>query len=340
MYFASISVDGRECVGLRHGDRLVDLAVLIASQRPGSIDPPKDMLDLISRGEAALQPIREMAAALGSTDIPTLGYDQVRWRPPVRRPGKIVGVAMNNSASDSRKISAPDHPMFFLKPASCLLGHREDIEVREYYGGVHPEPELAVVIGRRARDLDPRTAEDAVFGYTIMNDLTGNVMRSQDMVHYYALYASAADPTKLERREQHLSYAARYKGTDGFGPIGPWLATRDEIADPNQLDVTCSVGGQVVAEDSTRYLTYGVGEILAFLSRFQTLEPGDIISMGTAFRPKPGVDRSIHTADLQRFDGPVEVSISGLGTLSNGVRRVAGKLDGWRLPKSPAVETV
>ena len=70
-----------------------------------------------------------------------------------------------------------------------------------------------------------------------------------------------------------MSYAARYKGTDGFAPLGPWLVTRDEIPDPGVLDVTCKVGAEVVAEDSTRYLTYSVPEILAFLSRFQTLEP-------------------------------------------------------------------
>jgi 2-keto-4-pentenoate hydratase/2-oxohepta-3-ene-1,7-dioic acid hydratase in catechol pathway len=253
----------------------------------------------------------------------------------VRKPGKIVGVAMNNSASDARKISAPNHPMFFLKPQTSLLGHMNELEIRSYYGSVHPEPELAVVIGRRARDLAPERALEYVFGYSIMNDMTGNAMRGEDMVHYYALYASKSDSKTLERREQHLSYAARYKGTDGFGPLGPWLATRDEIPDPGNLDVICKVGSEVVAEDSTRYLTYSVPEILAFLSRFQTLEPGDVISMGTAFRQQPGAQRTIHSADLQRVEGAVTVEISGLGTLCTPVRRTAMQLDGWRLPKKP-----
>ena len=172
-----------------------------------------------------------------------------------------------------------------------------------------------------------------------MNDMTGNAMRSEDRVHYYALYASKADSKTLERREQHLSYAARYKGTDGFGPMGPWLVTRDEIADPGKLGVLCRVGPEVVAEDSTRYLTYSVPEILAFLSRFQTLEPGDVISMGTAFRPQPGAQRSIHGADLQRVDGPVTVEISGLGTLCTPVRRTDMALGEWRLPTAPAKST-
>ena len=319
MFLASFLQDGRERIGARIDDEhLVDLTNLAI-----------DMIALIAAGPEALAAARAFVASGNGRPIP---LTDIRWRPPVRRPGKICGVAMNNKASDARKISAPDHPMFFLKPASCLIGHLEDIVVRPHYGGLHPEPELAVVVGRGGRDLDPATALEAVFGYTIFNDVTGNVMRGEDMVHYYALYASADDPDVLERREQHLSYAARYKGTDGFGPIGPWLATRDEVADPDDLDVVCRVGGEVIAEDSTRYLTYRVAEILAFLSRFHTLEPGDIISMGTAFRPSEGSKRSLHTADLSRRDGPVEVSIAGLGTLVNGVRREAGPAGDWRLP--------
>jgi 2-keto-4-pentenoate hydratase/2-oxohepta-3-ene-1,7-dioic acid hydratase in catechol pathway len=142
---------------------------------------------------------------------------------------------MNNSASNERKISAPEHPAFFLKPASCLIGHHQAIEIRSYYGSVHPEPELAVVIGEAARDVDAKNAADHIFGYTIFDDFTGNGMRSEDLFRYYALYLSDDDPGKLERREQHLSYAGRYKGTDSFGAMGPWLVTRDEIPDPDNL---------------------------------------------------------------------------------------------------------
>lgn len=336
MFLASLSFEGRDLIALRRSDgalvALEDAVAALGDDWTGG-GLPADMLALVERGDALLPALAVLAARLDRLDVATMPPEAVVWHPPIRRPGKVVGVAMNNSASDDRKISAPDHPLFFLKAATSLLGHGREIEVRSYYGGLHPEPELAVIIGTQSRDLDPATALDAVFGYSIMNDLTGNTMRAQDMVHYYALYASAEDPTRLERREQHLSYAARYKGTDGFGPIGPWLVTRDEVPDPGDLDVSCTVAGEVIAEDSTRYLSYSVAEILAYLSRFQTLEPGDIVSMGTAFRPKAGVSRTIHTADLQRFDGPVEVTISGLGTLSNGVRRVAGELGTWRLPK-------
>jgi 2,4-diketo-3-deoxy-L-fuconate hydrolase len=333
MYLASCHYEGRDLVALRWGrDALVAVDDLLPEPLASGAGALADgMLALITAGPEMHDALRRATHSLDrARSIPIAG---VRWYPPVRRPGKIVGVAMNNSASDARKISAPNHPMFFLKPRSSLLGHLNELEIRSYYGSVHPEPELAVIIGKRARDLDPRHALDCVFGYTIMNDVTGNGMRGQDRVHYYALYASEEDSTKVEKREQHLSYAARYKGTDGFAPLGPWLVTRDEIPDPGVLDVTCKVGADVVAEDSTRYLTYSVPEILAFLSRFQTLEPGDVISMGTAFRQQAGAKRSLHSADLQRVEGPMQVEITGLGTLVTPVRRKEMELGDWRLPR-------
>ena len=331
MYLASIRVGEQDRIGVRDGEELIDLNAL---GRAAGFPQPTDMAELI-RLDPRLERVAELLrfGERAPERVRRMALDEVRWRPPVPRPGKILGIALNNSASDARRIAGPDHPMFFMKPPTCLIGHLQDIEVRPYYGGLHPEPELGVIVGRRARDLDPATAMDAVFGYTIVNDITGNAMRAQDMVHYWALYAKPDNPEEVERREQHLSYAARYKGTDGFGPMGPWIATRDEVPDPHALDVTCTLGDAVLAEDSTAFLTYKVPEVLAFVSRFLTLEAGDIISMGTAFRPSASSKRSLHTGDLQRFDGPVQVSITGLGTLSNGVRRTDPKLGDWRLPK-------
>jgi 2,4-didehydro-3-deoxy-L-rhamnonate hydrolase len=332
MQLASFRFEGRDRIGARVGEHeLIDLA---EAARAAELAPPADMTDLMIQ-----DPDLELTRALlrlaeGAPErVRRIPLAAIEWRPPVPQPGKILGIALNNSASDARRISGPSHPMFFMKPRTCLLGHLQDIEVRPYYGGLHPEPELGVVVGRRCKDLDPSTAMEAVFGYTIVNDITGNAMRAEDMVHYWALYAKPEKPEEVERREQHLSYAARYKGTDGFGPMGPWLVTREEVPDPHALDVTCTLGGVVLAEDSTAWLTYKVPEVLAFISRFHTLEPGDIISMGTAFRPAAGQTRSLHTGDLQRFDGPLEVTITGLGTLTNGVRRTNPKLPDWRLPR-------
>jgi 2-keto-4-pentenoate hydratase/2-oxohepta-3-ene-1,7-dioic acid hydratase in catechol pathway len=334
MKLASIRYGDQNLVAAQLDEgRVVDIAELarLADAGGSAAAPLRDMLDVISVPPARLG---ALAAALAlaraePSRVEALPADALTWRPPVPRPGKICAVAMNNSASNERKISAPDHPAFFLKPSSCLVGHREPIRVRRYYGSVHPEPELAVVIGARTRDVDSETALDTVFGYTIFDDITSNGMRAEDRFHYYAIYASEQDPTKTERVEQHLSYAGRYKGSDTFGAMGPWLVTSDEIRDPDELTVVCKAGGETIAEDSTRYYNYKVAQVVSFISQFLTLEPGDVISMGTAF--KPGARRkSIHHANLQHTPGPIEISIEGLGTLSNPVVVDERPLGRWR----------
>lgn len=311
----------RDRVGFTPDEKIVfDLGEIAkAIGRP----PYADMLALIEAGDEGRAFLRQ-AQAFAETQpgkLSRIDISEIVFHPPVRRPSKICGIALNNSASNERKISAPDHPMFFLKPASSLVGHGQPIEVYDHYGSVHPEPELAVIIGKTCRNVAREYALDVVYGYSIMNDMTGNFMRSQDMVHYYALYPTKEDPTKVERREQHLSYAARYKGSDTFGPFGPYLVTKDEVTDPHKLDVMCWHKDDLIAEDSTAFYTYDVPAVIAYVTRYHSLWPGDVISMGTAFRPSQG-KRSLHTANITAYGGPVSVSISGLGTLVNPVKKM------------------
>jgi 2-keto-4-pentenoate hydratase/2-oxohepta-3-ene-1,7-dioic acid hydratase in catechol pathway len=122
---------------------------------------------------------------------------------------------MNNSASNERKVSAPDHPAFFLKPSSCLVGHNEPIRIRSYYGSVHPEPELALVIGREVRDIPAARALDAVFGYTIFDDITATACAPRTGL-ITTLFIREEQPERDRARRAALVYAGRYKGTDTF----------------------------------------------------------------------------------------------------------------------------
>jgi 2-keto-4-pentenoate hydratase/2-oxohepta-3-ene-1,7-dioic acid hydratase in catechol pathway len=210
------------------------------------------------------------------------------------------------------------------------VGHREPIRVRPYYGSVHPEPELAAIIGRETRDVAAADALEAIYGYTIFDDVTGNGMRAEDRFHYYALYPKKDNPNEIERVEQHLSYAGRYKGTDTFGVMGPWLVTKDEIADPDDLAVQCKMGGELIAQDSTRYYNYKVAEVVSFISQFHTLEPGDVVSFGTAFKAGGG-RKSIHLANFQTVAGPVEIGIDGLGLQENPILVEQKEIGAWRL---------
>ena len=298
------------------------IAVALSEERAVVLDPqsmelpaglPADLMAAIAGGSAAAA-VLHSAAARGSAQA----VDALHWLPPILRPGKVICVALNNSANKDRIIRGPAHPATFIKPASSLIGHGQPIRLRKAYGRVHPEPELAVVIGKCGRDIEEAVAYEHVYGYTIINDLTSPTMREDDSFHYRAIHPKADGAEGIEYRDTWVSYPGRYKGSDTFGPIGPWLCTRDEVLDPHQLTVRCLHQGRLITEDNTRNLFYQVPQVLAYVSQFMTLEPGDIISMGTALKSAGG-GQAVQTVDLNRLGGPIAVNISGLGTLSNPV---------------------
>ena len=243
---------------------------------------------------------------------------ELSWLPPVPRPGKVICVALNNSANVDRIMSGPGKPATFNKPATSLLGHGQPIRLKQAFGRVHPEPELAVVIGAGGADIPRSAAMDHVFGYTIINDLTSPTMRAQDTFHYRAIHPKQDVPEDIEYVDTWVTYSGRYKGSDGFGPIGPWIATADEIPDPHALTVTCVHQGRVITEDSTRNLMHKVADVVSYMSEYQTLEPGDIIAMGTALKAS-AAGPAVQNINLTERGGPIEVTISGIGTLSNPV---------------------
>ena len=295
---ASFRAGGRDRIGISSGgDTLIE------------ISGPSSILELIETG-------REIRPTVES-----FSTSEVTWHPPVRRPSKICCLALNNSANSDRILEGPKHPAMFIKPASALLGHGGAIECKPEYGRVHPEPELAVVIGKTAKNIAARDAYDYVFGYTIHNDITSPSMRAEDTFHYRAIHPKAGDPKAIEYVDTWVSYPGRYKCCDTFACMGPWLITKDEISDPHNLAVSCSHQGELVTEDNTENLFYKIPEVLAFLSSHLTLLPGDIVSMGTALK-KSAQGGAVQNIDLNKLGGPVSVSIEKIGTLTNDVIHV------------------
>ena len=137
MKLASFRFAGRDRIGFaldeHHVADLAEIAGLVGREAPS------DMIALIEQGEDGRALLRDAGqfAREHRAQIRPIAVADIHWHPPVRRPAKICGIALNNSASDARKISSPNHPLFFLKPASCLVGHRESIEVHDFYGSVH-----------------------------------------------------------------------------------------------------------------------------------------------------------------------------------------------------------
>ena len=292
------------------------VAVAVDDERAVLLDPGLTMSALIG-GWAAARPSVERSVTAGSSA--TVRVSDLEWLPPVPRPGKVICVALNNSANVDRIMSGPAHPAAFTKPASSLLGHGRPIRLRKEYGRVHPEPELAVVIGAGGRDISRDAALGHVFGYTIINDLTSPTMRAEDTFHYRAIHPRPDGADGIEYVDTWVSYPGRYKGTDGFGPIGPWIATADSVPDPHALTVSCVHQGRLVTSDSTANLMHKVADVISFMSSYMTLEPGDIIAMGTALKPSATGGSAIQNVNLAALGGPIEVTISGLGTLSNPV---------------------
>jgi 2-keto-4-pentenoate hydratase/2-oxohepta-3-ene-1,7-dioic acid hydratase in catechol pathway len=318
MKLASFNTAGRDRVGVAVDDRhLIDLA----EAAPESPTLFADMIALIEGGDAALAAARRaLARAIANPDaMRRYRIEDVRWHAPVRRPTKIVCLALNNSANADRIMSGPKHPASFVKAANALVGHGEPIVIKPAYGRCHPEPELALVISRRTSEISPADAYDHVFGYTIHNDITSPTMRGEDTFHYRAIHPAKDDPARIEYVDTWVSYPGRYKSSDTFSPMGPWLVTRDEIADPHALSITCHHKDELVTEDSTSNLFYKTPEVLSFLSQFMTLMPGDIVSLGTAIKRTGHGSRAVQNVPLHQAGGPVSVSIQGLGTLSNPV---------------------
>jgi 2-keto-4-pentenoate hydratase/2-oxohepta-3-ene-1,7-dioic acid hydratase in catechol pathway len=302
---ASFNASGRDRVGVAVDDQhLVDLPDFA------------DMLALIEAGASGLAAAR---AALANPTAQCYRLDQVRWHAPVRRPSKIVCIALNNSANADRILSGPGHPAAFVKGANALIGHGEPIVIKPAYGRCHPEPELAAVIGRRASEIAPESAYEHIFGYTIHNDITSPTMRGEDTFHYRAIHPAKDDPARIEYVDTWTSYPARYKSSDTFSPMGPWLVTRDEIPDPHALAISCRHKDELVTEDNTSNLFFRTPQVLSFLSQYMSFLPGDILSLGTAIRRSGHGTRAVQNVPLHQAGGPVSVSIQGIGTLSNPV---------------------
>jgi 2-keto-4-pentenoate hydratase/2-oxohepta-3-ene-1,7-dioic acid hydratase in catechol pathway len=222
-------------------------------------------------------------------------YDQgdIRLLSPIL-PSKVVCVGKNYAAhvAEMNSGDAPEEPLLFLKPSTAVIGPGDAIRIPSGSTNVHHEAELAVVIGARgARNITPEQVPGSIFGYTIGNDVTERDMQKSD------------------------GQWTRAKGFDSFCPIGPWIETDLGALglDPADLEVTCTVDGEPRQQGRTSQLIFPVPTLISSISQVMTLLPGDVVLTGTPSGVGP--------------IGPgqkVDVTIEGLGTLSNGVAAAEG----------------
>jgi 2-keto-4-pentenoate hydratase/2-oxohepta-3-ene-1,7-dioic acid hydratase in catechol pathway len=228
--------------------------------------------------------------------------NELNFLPPIYDPQKIIGIGLNfEEYRLMLKYSKPEVPLFFFKPISTLIGHREKVVIPR--GGKWPgtsskivfhEYELAVIIGKRARFVDKSRAFDYIYGFTIFSDITAHDI---EMI-----------------QPGHVLYQQRAKAFDTFSPMGPWIVTKDELVDRGidiyNLRMVRRRNNIVEGESNTKNLVFKIEEIIEFLSEIMSLEPGDVISLGS---PPAGPSEGLQPGDV------IEVEIENIGTLTNYV---------------------
>lgn len=228
-----------------------------------------------------------------SGKLPVIGKD-TRLGCPVARPSKIVCIGLNY-ADHARETNAPipEEPIIFMKSTTAICGPDDDIMLPQHSVKTDWEVELAVVMGKKARYVAEADALQYVAGYCLHNDVS--------------------------EREFQLERGGTWdkgKGCDTFAPIGPWLVTPDEITDVNNLRLWLNVNGAAMQDGNTGTLIFKVPALVAYISRFMTLLPGDIISTGTP----PGVGLGKHPPIYLKAGDVVELGIDNLGTSKQHVK--------------------
>ncbi len=219
---------------------------------------------------------------------------EVRLGAPVCKPGKIICIGLNyRKHAEESGMAIPREPVVFFKATSSITGPYDHIIIPKNSTKTDWEVELAVVIGRRANYISKEEALDFVAGYTLHNDVSEREFQ-------------------LEKGGQWV----KGKSCDTFAPLGPYLVTRDEITDPNNLRLWLSVNGKMLQDGHTSDFVFNVQEVISYLSQFMSLMPGDIISTGTPAGVGLGFDPPVYLNDGDE----IELGIDGLGIAQQTVK--------------------
>ena len=257
---------------------------------PASPDAPGSLEAIVADPDRWLPWLEAYLAAPG----PGLRLADIQVAAPLQRPAKIVAVGLNYADHAAEgNVALPAEPLLFTKFSSSIIGPGEYIcWDSALTDAVDYEAELAVVIGRRARNVTVDAALDHVFGYTCLNDISARDLQFAD------------------------GQWVRAKSLDTFCPLGPWIVTADEIADPQALAIECEVSGELLQAASTADMIFSVAELVSRISRSFTLEPGDLIATGTP----PGVGYFREPQRLLRNGDEVVVRVQAVGEIRNTVR--------------------
>ncbi|MEQ9289461.1 MAG: fumarylacetoacetate hydrolase family protein [Cyclobacteriaceae bacterium] len=233
----------------------------------------------------------------GQSDLPKVS-DDVRLGPSISRPSKIVCIGLNYAKHAAESgMEVPSEPVIFFKATSAIVGPNDDVVIPKGSEKTDWEVELAVVIGEKASYVSEEDAMNHVAGYVLHNDYSERAFQ-------------------LERSGQWV----KGKSCDTFAPIGPWLATKDEIKDPHNLNLWLKLNGETLQDSNTDDLVFNIPFLVHYLSQFMTLLPGDIISTGTP----AGVGLGLTPPTFLKEGDVVELGIEGLGSSKQHAKAYKG----------------
>lgn len=285
MKWISFIHEEKEKYGIYH---LPEKTISVLSDISGA---PSTLAEAIGAGDFLDQALGQLP------DAPIVKETEIKWLAPIPRPFKNVFCVGKNYRDHAIEMggeaSIPEHPMIFTKAPTTVIANHAPIPAYESLTkALDYEGELAVIIGKKGKEISRDRAFDFVFGYTILNDVTARDLQSRHKQFFLG------------------------KSLDGTCPMGPWIVSKKEIKDPHQLNIETKVNGETRQKSNTSHFIFPIDEIIHVLSKGMTLEPGDIIATGTpagvgfAMEPK----KTLQAGDL------VEIAIEGIGTLSNTVR--------------------
>ncbi|MCK6444193.1 fumarylacetoacetate hydrolase family protein [Elstera cyanobacteriorum] len=261
------------------------------AEKPGILDANGQIRDLSAHvgdiGGRWLAPEGLAAIAALPLDSLPIVSGTPRLGPCVTGTGKFICIGLNYSDHAAETgASVPSEPVIFMKATSAIQGPNDPVEIPRGSEKTDWEVELGVVIGKTAKYVSEADALDYVAGYCVINDLSERAFQLE-----------------------HQGQWTKGKSADTFGPTGPWLVTKDEVPDPQNLDMWLEVNGHRYQNGSTRTMVYGVAFVVAYLSRFMSLRPGDIISTGTP----PGVGLGQKPPIYLKAGDTMALGIQGLG---------------------------
>lgn len=314
MKIAVFKHNGGRRIGIAPGcssNALIDTVAASEILKLTSSELTRDMLSLLWSSSEPYGEYARLKQAISRNDKvldeSVLDINDVKLEAPVSRPGKIVCLAGNyrdhivESGFNAPTTSDTFTQQLFLKPSTAIIGDGDEITISPNNHTVGWETELAIVIGKRGKNIRAEDAYDHIFGYTILNDVSERRLNSR-----------IENRTKREM-DGFFDWLAG-KWFDGFAPSGPWIVTADEIEDPHNLEIRLTVNGHTRQQGNTGQMLFRIPEQVAYISSIMTLEPGDLISTGTPVGAGVGGDASLHDGD------EMVCEIEGIGTLRNKVR--------------------